>query len=369
MDNYNIVNEIFKKTKEEIENMKPANIMVVGKTGVGKSTLINNIFREKLAETGIGKPITQHLRRISKEGIPINIYDTKGLELQEDVQREIREEIHEKIANSHMGCEEDRIHIMWYCINSTSSRIEDSEIEMIQEFSKIIPVIVVLTQSMGKNAKDMEKYIDNMNLDIKSIQRIMAEKYEVTEDICLPAFGLKELVEKTYQILPEAARKAFNNAQRVDIERKAKEARNWAVGYIAGTFGAGFTPIPFSDAAVLVPMQVGMLAHITSIFGISIDKALLSSIVASVGGSGGAAFLGRYIVSNLIKLIPGAGTIVGGLISGSTASILTTALAMSYIKVLTVVAENELNGKETGYEEINMMMKKEYKEEIKKQKS
>ena len=61
-----------------------------------------------------------------------------------------------------------------------------------------------------------------------------------------------------------------------------------------------------------------MLAHITAIFGVSLDKALLTSIVGSIGGSGGAAFLGRYIVSNLLKLIPGVGTVVGGLISGST---------------------------------------------------
>ena len=43
-------------SKEEIENMKPVSIMLIGKTGVGKSTLINNLFRENIAETGIGKP-------------------------------------------------------------------------------------------------------------------------------------------------------------------------------------------------------------------------------------------------------------------------------------------------------------------------
>ena len=42
---FNVVQEILNKTKEEVENMHPVNILLAGKTGVGKSTLINNVFR------------------------------------------------------------------------------------------------------------------------------------------------------------------------------------------------------------------------------------------------------------------------------------------------------------------------------------
>lgn len=92
-------------------------------------------------------------------------------------------------------------------------------------------------------------------------------------------------------------------------------------------------------------MQVTLLAHITAIFGISMDKATIASLVAAIGGTGGATFAGRYIVSNVIKFIPGAGTVVGGLISGTTASIITTALSMSYIEVLAIIAAGEKDGK------------------------
>ncbi|NLH69727.1 MAG: hypothetical protein GX454_06060, partial [Brooklawnia sp.] len=36
------------------------NLAVLGATGVGKSTLINAVFGEDLARTGIGAPVTQH---------------------------------------------------------------------------------------------------------------------------------------------------------------------------------------------------------------------------------------------------------------------------------------------------------------------
>lgn len=366
MDEANLINDILNKTKEELEKMIPVNVMLIGKTGVGKSTLVNNIFRENLAETGIGKPVTKHLRKISKEGIPINIYDTKGLELNEAVQREVRKEIDEEIDRINKNFnDKDLIHVVWYCISAQSNRIEDYEIEWINDLAKRIPVIVVLTQSVFESSRELERKIDALNIDIRGIQRIIAEPFALG-DFTLERFGLKELVEKTYQVLPEGVRRSFNNAQKVDIEHKAQEARKWALGYISTTFGVGFTPIPFADAAILAPIQVGMIAHITTIFGVKIEKAMLTSIVSSVGGIAGATFLGRTLVSNLLKLVPGAGTIIGGLISGSTASIITTGLAFSYIEAMKIIAKNEYEGKRLNNEEIAQMMKEELEKQFNK---
>ncbi|MEG0552255.1 MAG: GTP-binding protein, partial [Carnobacterium sp.] len=187
--------------------------------------------------------------------------------------------------------------------------------------------------------------------------------------LSIPAFGLKELIEQSFEIIPEEQKKAFNNAQQVDIDRKAKSARSWATKYIATSFGIGFVPIPFSDASVLVPMQVTLLAHITAIFGISMDKATIASLVAAIGGTGGATYAGKYIVSNVIKLIPGVGTIVGGLISGTTASIMTTALALSYIEVMTIIAKGEKEGKYPDLKNIEKLMRDKFEERLKKGKS
>lgn len=369
MKKYDLAKDMFEKTKENIKNMEPFNIIVAGKTGVGKSTLINSIFREKLAETGIGKPITKHLRKISKEGIPINIYDTKGFELERKVQRDVQDQIIKEIQKCFKKDKKEHIHIMWYCINANSNRIEDVEIEMINEFSKYIPVIVVLTQSMGDQAVEFKSYIDNMNLNIQGIQNILAEKFVINADMQIPASGLKELVTKTYDIIPEDIKNSFINAQQVDIEKKAKTARNWAMGYITTSFGVGFTPIPFSDAALLVPNQVAMLAHITSIFGISFDKAMITSIIASIGGTGGATFLGRYVVSNLLKFIPAVGTVAGGIISGSTASIITTALAMAYIEVLVIISKSEIKGETLSSTRVEQLMKEKFKIKLKNRKN
>ena len=353
----NFAKELLNKINQETEKIIPLNIMLIGKTGVGKSTLINNIFRENLAQTGIGKPITQNLRKITKQGVPLNIYDTKGLELNSVAQMRVRREINDQINQE--------IHVIWYCINGQANRIEDYEIQWIEELSRKTPVIVVLTQSLTEESEKLRQSIDTLNLNIKGIQTIIAQPFKIG-DIEIPQKGLMELVEITYQVLPEEIKRSFNNAQKVDLDRKVREAHKWATAYIGSTFGVGFTPIPFADAPIIASMQLGMLAHITTIFGVDVDKALLTTITAGVGGIAGATFTGRTIVANLFKLMPGAGTVVGGLISGTTASVISTALAFAYTEVMRMVAKNQYEGKATSNDEITDLLKRELKKRFTK---
>ncbi|WP_423189250.1 GTPase family protein [Alkalibacterium sp. f15] len=360
---YNMIQEILEKTESEVAKMSPVNILIAGKTGVGKSTLINNVFREKLADTGIGKPVTKHLRRITKEGIPIVLYDTRGLELEQKVQKQVMKEILELVENKKHT--KEALHAVYYCIQANSSRIEDMEIELIKEISNILPVILVLTQSIGKPADEFNRYLENMNLPVAAVQNVMSEPYEISDDYVIPRFGLKQLIEKTLQLIPKESQEAFTNAQQADIERKAKVARRWASRYVATTFGVGFAPIPFSDASILVPMQVTLLAHITAIFGISMDKSTIVSIIAAVGGTGSATMIGKTLVANAFKFIPGAGTIIGGIISGTTASIVTSALALSYIEVLSIIATKEKDGESIDLGLLERLMRSQFKKNLK----
>ena len=77
IDMNKIAQDAINAITEKIKNLKNLNIIVAGKTGVGKSTLINAVFRDNLAETGMGKPVTDHMRKITKKGVPLSIYDTR----------------------------------------------------------------------------------------------------------------------------------------------------------------------------------------------------------------------------------------------------------------------------------------------------
>lgn len=365
MDVINVVKDIVQLTEEEVRKMSPINIMLVGKTGVGKSTLINHIFRENLAATGIGKPVTKHLEKITKEGVPITLYDTKGLELNPSVQSQVRKEVFEEIRRlNQFGGEKDKIHVVWYCLNTGSSRLESFEEGFIRELSEILPVVVVLTQSLQEdNVRELSEYIDSLRLNIKGMVSVIAKPYAISGHH-IPAFGLEELVSVTFSLLPESAEQAFINAQKVDVMKKAEYAKKWAKGFITETFMVGFTPVPFADAPILASSQIAMIAKITSIFGVSMNKGMITSIVSSAAGVSGAVFTGRTLVSNLLKLVPGAGTLVGGIISGSTAALITTALAYAYINVMIKVATSEYQNKQLENSEVMEMMKKELRHQM-----
>ena len=201
IDTDKVAQEAIDAIAEKIKNLNSLNIIVAGKTGVGKSTLINAVFRDKLAETGMGKPVTDHMRKISKKGIPLAIYDTRGFELGKEVQQQVKQEVMETISNGLATKDINKaIHCIWYCINTASNRVEPEEIEWLKELSKEnqitqVPIIVVLTQSFSKkNADAMRKMILNENLDVVQVVPVLAEDYEIDEEYVAKSYGLDVLI-------------------------------------------------------------------------------------------------------------------------------------------------------------------------------
>ena len=134
--------------------------------------------------------------------------------------------------------------------------------------------------------------------------------------------------------------------------------------------GEGAVPIPFvSDATLLIPTQLGMIASITAIFGFEVNKSILTGFLSSTLGAGGATMLGRTIVSNLVKLIPGAGSVVGGVISGGTAGLLTAALGEAYIGIMSLVFNGEMSIKDLETDKGRKKMANLFKEELSKSKN
>jgi predicted GTPase len=77
--------------QREFEELGHANILIIGQTGVGKSTLINAVFRKPLAAAGTGRPVTKVIQRFEDPDVPVTLYDTKGVELGDSKKSVIRD--------------------------------------------------------------------------------------------------------------------------------------------------------------------------------------------------------------------------------------------------------------------------------------
>lgn len=373
IDTAKIAQEAIDAIAEKIKNLNTLNIIVAGKTGVGKSTLINSVFRDKLAETGMGKPVTDHMRKISKKGIPLAIYDTRGFELGKEVQQQVKQEVVETISKGLAVQDINKaIHCIWYCINTASNRIEPEEIEWLKELSKEnqitqVPIIVVLTQSFSKkNADAMKKMILDENLDVVQVVPVLAEDYEINDEYVAESYGLDVLIRVMGEALPDELMDTLQNVQIASLSEKKKRAQAAIATATLAATGEGATPIPFSDCALLIPTQLVMIASITVIFGFDVNKSILTAFLSSTLGAGGATLLGKAVVSNLVKLIPDAGTMAGGAISAATAGVLTAALGEAYIGIMTLVFNGEMSIEDLGTKKGKDQMAALFKQELKK---
>lgn len=306
-------------------------ILIAGRTGVGKSTLINSVFQQKMAETGQGRPVTQNTREITKDGVPLTILDTRGLEMskfketQSELERLIKDRISEQDLNR-------QINVAWICIQEDGRRVEDAEIDLHNMLARHMPVIAVITKARSDNGFKSE--VQRLLPESRNVIRVRAIREEMDDGHAIEPMGLDSLIELTSEVVPEGKRRALAAAQRANINYKISQSHKIVAGASTAAAAAGASPIPFSDAAILAPIQVGMIAGITSVFGLELSKGTLSTLVASAIGVVGATFAGRTIVVNIMKLIPGIGTIAGGAISAATASAITIALGEAYIAVL-----------------------------------
>lgn len=320
-----------KAFEDAIRERGHVNVLIAGRTGVGKSTLINAVFQGKMAETGQGRPVTQDTREISKEGIPLSIFDTRGLEMAAfketilELERLITQRAKESDAQRH-------IHAAWLCIQEDGRRVEDAEIKLHQMLAAHMPVIGVITKARADQGFRAE--VQRLLPLTRNVIRVRALPEVLDDGHALLPTGLFELVDLTADALPEGLRKAFAAAQKASLQHKKKAAHTIVVGAATAAAAAGAMPIPFTAAAILVPIQVGMLAGITASFGLEHSKGFLMTLVSAAAGGMGATFIGRALVANLLKFVPGGGSIAGGAISAATAATLTTALGELYIATL-----------------------------------
>jgi GTP-binding protein EngB required for normal cell division/uncharacterized protein (DUF697 family) len=363
-------NEISEQIERELaallQKMPPPNIAVIGRTGAGKSALINAVFGSELAETGAGLPVSEAFIRYPKspdEKSLVVVYDSAGYEMGKE------NKFHNdmvKFLREKKECEriEDHIHLVWYVINLGVKRFEHFDAQNISFFrEEVIPVIIVLAQADLANAREIamvEESIRDYGKEFKfknfDILRVAAEP------IIGQPFGVDQLVDRSSELLPQLYVEALIARQISNLELKRKKALEYVKFSAASCFSVGFIPIPGTTSTNAMATQVLLCTKIASLYGYEEWVKVLENASGITIGSVLTISMG-WILELLNTVFPPASFAFGS-IKGAIAATYISIIGLTYTSVFEKLSKQDLKGKTKH--EIEEYLKLSFHEEFQK---
>ena len=339
------------------------NVLLLGTSSCGKSTLINALLGEDKAATGIGEAVTREIAVYQNDILPFRMIDTMGYEFDFFRQNRIKKEIagfgREGVRNRNV---EKLIHLIWYCIDGTVKRIDQTVLEYIKSVSddwKGVPIILVITKSYSEieeeeNVRMAREAIHKYNnrhhknpLVIEEIVPVVAKLYPINEEFSVPPRNLDILTEKTNALAPKAIRLANSAVKDIDVGIKRGMAQSIVAGATTAACAVGAIPIPTPDAAILVPVQTAMMRAVAKTYGIR-ENSQVNEIVSSILKAGLTTIAGKTLLEQL-KLIPGL-SVAGSVLNAAAAGIITFAAGEISITMFERVYKGEAEYKAVDWE-------------------
>src|SRR5699024_432498 len=135
--------------------------------------------------------------------------------------------------------------------------------------------------------------------------------------------NLTKLQDALLEILKEKSKDLLLGKE---LKDKNRIANNWILSAGAAATSVGALPVPGSDFVPLVGIQVSLILKLSSLYGQPISKANAKELViATVVGNAGKA-----VFRQVVKFVPGAGSIVGASVAGGTTVALGHAIKYIY---------------------------------------
>ena len=232
-------------SNEFSEKLNHFNILILGRAGIGKTTLINSILEfegtpnELLTGEGTSKTMGPPVGYVSDTVKGLRLWDSQGIDKEKYNIPKVVEDVKNLINQASLNNDPDKfIHCIWYCISG--NRFEKSESESISELMSIydddtLPIIIVYTEAYS------EQSTEDVCVEVKDVLgNLMANKEKIKEINIMPVvakdkeiksgksctiiekFGIKPLMDLSIKKIMAAVNSAcffsFKNKLKKDYE-------------------------------------------------------------------------------------------------------------------------------------------------------
>lgn len=340
--------------KEVMDGIKKPNILLCGATGVGKSSLVNDIFDFsasdlKCATVGEeGRPETIGVRKFTSDDSTINLYDSEGYEIgkvdgtHHNRYYDVVISYIDKLKKEYPADMEKHIHEVWYCISAANKRFLDIDEQLIREIrNKKVPLMVLITKVDAVDEGELNRLISSIRTAFCDIHIYTYSTLIDNDNGAYERYVQKpEIVKWALDNLDESLQLGFLPAVKGSLkERRKIVLKNCVVPYTATAAATvvttSFIPVPFSDSVPLMAIQVKMSMSIIKAFGI---KSSGVKVVQDVVGTTVVSSFGKKLASQLLSIFPIFGSIVKAAVNVSVATSVTAVLGAG----ITILCEQYL---------------------------
>jgi uncharacterized protein (DUF697 family)/predicted GTPase len=309
-------------------------VVLIGKPQSGKSSIVRGMTGVGADIVGQGfRPHTQHTQRYvyPAQDLPLLIFtDTVGLG---DVNQNLEEVIQELIGDLEKEAQVARILILTVKISDfATDTLRQVALKLRQQYPHI-PCLLAVTclhemyPSKTQNHPDYPPNFPEINRTLAAMQLAFGEicdrsvliDFTLETDGYDPVFyGLAALADNLAELLPEAEAKAIyqlldqrGSEEISNLYRDAGRRYILPFAVMAATLAA--VPLPFATMPVLTALQISMVGLLGKLYGQTITPSQAGGIVSAIAGG----FLAQAIGRELIKFLPGVGSVIAASWAGA----------------------------------------------------